>query len=154
MHSLRAVILTALLVAALVALPVTAQANQPQRATLAVEGMTCSGCENTIESVLKSMSGVTGAHADRSTATVSVTYDAALTAPKALVAAINDNTYYHASLSGAPAAAATPSAAVSDPTPAASGVNPALILAVLVAGGALALLGVRLQRRRGGGPAA
>lgn len=151
MHSLRAVILTALLVAALVALPVTAQANQSERATLAVEGMTCSGCENTIESVLKSMSGVTGAHADRSTATVSVTYDAALTAPAALVVAINDNTYYHASLSGAPAPApaATPSAAVSDPAPAASGVNPAPLLAVLVAGGALALLGVRLQRRRG-----
>lgn len=149
MHSLRAVILTALLVAALVALPVTAQANQSERATLAVEGMTCSGCENTIESVLKSMSGVTGAHADRSTATVSVTYDAALTAPTTLAAAINDNTYYHASLSGAPAPAAATSAAVSDSAPAASGVNPAPLLAVLVAGGALALLGVRLQRRRG-----
>jgi hypothetical protein len=74
-----------------------------------------------------------------------------ITAPATLVAAINENTYYRASLSGVPAppAVAEPSAAVNDPAPASGGgAGPALLLAGLGAAGCVALLAVPLGRRR------
>lgn len=40
-----------------------------------VEGMTCSGCERTIQKVVSNLDGVTEAKADFSSSTVSVQYD-------------------------------------------------------------------------------
>ena len=40
--------------------------------TIAVKGMTCGGCENTVETALQNMSGVETATADRTTETVTV----------------------------------------------------------------------------------
>jgi copper chaperone CopZ len=40
-----------------------------------VEGMTCSGCEQTVQKVLENLDGVKSAKAELSSATVSVEYD-------------------------------------------------------------------------------
>lgn len=40
--------------------------------TIAVKGMTCGGCENTVETALQNVSGVETATADRTTETVTV----------------------------------------------------------------------------------
>ncbi len=40
-----------------------------------VEGMTCSGCERTVQKVISNLEGVSSAKADLSTSSVSVEYD-------------------------------------------------------------------------------
>jgi mercuric ion transport protein len=40
-----------------------------------VEGMTCSGCERTVQRVIENLEGVTSSKADLQSATVSVEYD-------------------------------------------------------------------------------
>ena len=40
--------------------------------TIIVDGMTCGGCENTVETALQNVSGVETATADRTTETVTV----------------------------------------------------------------------------------
>jgi copper chaperone CopZ len=45
------------------------------RAAYQVEGMTCSGCERTVQKVIANLQGVESAKADLQTSTVSVEYD-------------------------------------------------------------------------------
>jgi mercuric ion binding protein len=78
--------------------------------TLRVEGMYCSGCEATVRSVLTGLDGVSEAQADNDTQTATVTYDPARVTPRQMVQAINNSTYYQASLSDGSSPAA-PSAA-------------------------------------------
>lgn len=134
--------------ALLLAIPGAAVASQPQRVTLDVEGMVCSGCEDTVESVVRGAGGVSAAEADHTTETVSVTYDGAATAPSTIVAAINDNTYYRASLAASPAAAAPPPA----PREASGGgFGPGITLLALAGTGCLILAASRVRRRRAAG---
>jgi copper chaperone CopZ len=90
-------------VAALVlgAVATAAFAASTDQATIRVEGMTCPGCEATVESVLSGVDGVTAAEADRRTETAVAAYDPRRTGPQQLVEAINSQTYYVASLRGA-----------------------------------------------------
>jgi copper chaperone CopZ len=143
----RAFPLCALVIAAALALamPAAARAAQPQRATLDVEGMTCSGCENTVESLLQSTPGVNAAKADRATQTVTVAYDGGATAPPTLIAAINENTYYRASMAGSPATAGPPPV----PRQGTEAFWPILLLITAAAAGGLAVTAVRVRRRRG-----
>lgn len=69
-----------------------------EQVTLRVEGMTCPGCEATVESVLSGVEGVMAAEADRRTQTAVSTYDPQRTSPEQLVEVINSETYYLASL--------------------------------------------------------
>lgn len=61
--------------------------------TLTVEGMSCGGCEETVEDALREVSGVESATADRETDSATVEGDAD---PDALVAAV-ENAGYSAS---------------------------------------------------------
>lgn len=58
--------------------------------TLAVEGMTCEHCEQTVEDALEAVSGVRAARADRETGQVTIEGDADATE---LVTAIQDAGY-------------------------------------------------------------
>lgn len=58
--------------------------------TLTVEGMSCGHCEQTVESALEAVAGVSDASADHETATVTVEGDAET--PE-LVAAVEDAGY-------------------------------------------------------------
>ena len=58
--------------------------------TIAVEGMNCEHCEETVEGALESVAGVTAARADREASTVSVDGSAAT---DELVAAVEDAGY-------------------------------------------------------------
>lgn len=145
-----AAIVGALIAALVVALALalapsaTAQATTTQT-TLRVEGMTCTGCEATVGSVLTGLDGVSDARPDRSTRTVAVTYDPARVTPEQMIQAINTNTYYQAS-------AADGSTPAPRPTPVQNGATIAVwvvgALAVLVAGVLL------LRHLRGRRPAA
>jgi len=46
-----------------------------RKAAYLVEGMTCSGCERTVQKVITNLEGVESAKADLQTSTVSVVYD-------------------------------------------------------------------------------
>lgn len=95
--------LSALTIAAVVAVALTASppatAQDTTDTTLRVEGMYCSGCEATVQSVLTGLDGVTRAQADNTTQTATVTYDPSRVTPQEMVQAINTNTYYLASAS-------------------------------------------------------
>ena len=58
--------------------------------TITVEGMSCGGCESTVEDALEDVDGVTDATADREESTATVEGDAAT---DALVAAVEDAGY-------------------------------------------------------------
>jgi copper chaperone len=58
--------------------------------TITVEGMSCGGCEQTVEEALMGVSGVENATADRESNTVTVEGDAAI---EDLVAAVEDAGY-------------------------------------------------------------
>lgn len=58
--------------------------------TITVEGMTCGHCEQTVESALEDLDGVTTATADREAESAIVEGDAD---PTALVAAVDDAGY-------------------------------------------------------------
>ena len=49
--------------------------SQSVKAAYLVEGMTCSGCERTVQRVIANLEGVESAEADLRTSTVSVVYD-------------------------------------------------------------------------------
>ena len=53
-----------------------------------VEGMTCGGCERSVQNALTSHKGVTTAKADRVSGTVAVEFDTAQIEPSALAKAI------------------------------------------------------------------
>ena len=46
-----------------------------KKSSYLVEGMTCSGCERTVQKVVTNLEGVESANADFTTSTVSVEYD-------------------------------------------------------------------------------
>ena len=54
-----------------------------------VEGMTCSGCERTVQRIVSSLDGVESVKADLASATVSVDYDPQKVGIDAIKAAIN-----------------------------------------------------------------
>jgi copper chaperone CopZ len=58
--------------------------------TIAVEGMSCEGCERTVEAALRGVDGVTDATADRTADSAAVEGDAD---PAALVGAVEDAGY-------------------------------------------------------------
>ncbi len=64
--------------------------------TLRVDGMVCPLCENTVESVLKSLDGVVAVSADRRTQSATVEYNPARVTSEQMVQAINSQTYYRA----------------------------------------------------------
>ena len=74
-----------------------AAASSLAEVTLEVEGMTCPGCEATVEAVLSGVDGVVEADADRTTQTAVVRFDPQQATPQDLAEAINDQTYYLAS---------------------------------------------------------
>lgn len=131
-----AVAVAALITVALTALPAAAQGSAST--TLRVEGMTCSGCEATVRSVLTGLGGVSDAQADNTTQTARVTYDPVRISPPQMVQAINTNTYYQASVSdGAPSA---------EPTSSGAGIATWIGVAALAA--AAVAVGVLFVRRR------
>jgi copper chaperone CopZ len=58
--------------------------------TLTVEGMSCEGCEQTVEDALTTVEGVENAHADRTSNSATIEGDAAT---DALVDAVNEAGY-------------------------------------------------------------
>lgn len=50
--------------------------NNNKKEAYLVEGMSCSGCENTVQRVVTNLEGVAYAKADLNTSSVSVEYDA------------------------------------------------------------------------------
>lgn len=58
------------------------------KAELKVQGMTCGGCERSVQNALTSQTGVLTAEADRVKGTVTVEYDPALVEPAALAKAV------------------------------------------------------------------
>lgn len=63
------------------------------KASYLVEGMSCSGCERTVQRIVQNVSGVTAATADLKSATVSVEYDPSKTTLDQIRAAINSVGY-------------------------------------------------------------
>jgi len=61
--------------------------------TLNIKGMTCMGCVSSVTRVLKAVLGVADAHVTLEPAQASVQYDAALTNPAQLKAAVDDAGY-------------------------------------------------------------
>jgi copper chaperone len=55
-----------------------------------VTGMTCGGCERSVQNALTSRPGVSSATADRTTGTVTVEFDPAVIGPAAIAKAITD----------------------------------------------------------------
>jgi copper chaperone CopZ len=60
------------------------------KAEFKVEGITCGGCERSIQNALTSRPGVASAKADRNTGTVSVEFDPAQIQQEALAKAITE----------------------------------------------------------------
>ena len=69
----------------------TAVANKT--VTLAIEGMTCTGCENTISEAVGKIAGVATIQASHLDSTAVVSYDSTLTTVSAIGAAITDAGY-------------------------------------------------------------
>lgn len=60
-----------------------------KKARYLVEGMTCSGCERTIQKVITNLEGVESARADLQTSTVAVEYDPGKVGLDQIKAAVN-----------------------------------------------------------------
>lgn len=58
-----------------------------------VEGMTCSGCERTVQKVISNIEGVSSVHADATNSTVSVEYDSAKVTADSISSAVNSVGY-------------------------------------------------------------
>lgn len=71
----------------------SAQPRALETATLAVSGMTCTGCELGVEHVLKRVPGVVWAEADYETGEAWAEYDPSQTSPQELVQAIESLGY-------------------------------------------------------------
>ena len=69
----------------------TAVANKT--VTLAVEGMTCTGCENTVQEAVTKVAGVTSIKASHLDSTAVVSFDASKTSIAAIGDAINEAGY-------------------------------------------------------------
>jgi mercuric ion transport protein len=64
------------------------------KARLDIKGMTCAGCERSVNHVLKSRTGVVEAEANYENGLVQLSYDSALTSPEILKAVIEDELGY------------------------------------------------------------
>lgn len=75
---------------------ITAVAKPPQlqQVQLQIKGMTCAGCEQSVNHVLKSREGVLEAKASYENGEAQLSYDPALTSPESLKAAIEDELGY------------------------------------------------------------
>lgn len=60
---------------------------------LDVEGMTCTGCENTISNAVKQLGGIVDINADHQTGKVEVTFDITLVDIKSISQAITEKGY-------------------------------------------------------------
>lgn len=78
------------LIAILLAVPLTALANNPQTVVLDVRNMTCSLCSITIQKALQKVPGVTDARIDYSKKIATVKFDRDKTNAAALVKATTD----------------------------------------------------------------
>ena len=58
-----------------------------------VDGMTCSGCERTVQKVITSLQGVKAANADLQTSTVKVEYDPDTVSVEQIKSAVNNVGY-------------------------------------------------------------
>lgn len=58
-----------------------------------VTGMSCNGCANAVQNILKALDGVNEASVDLSKQEASVTYDEATLTPEAIEAAFQDTSY-------------------------------------------------------------
>ncbi|WP_017734011.1 mercuric transport protein MerTP [Nafulsella turpanensis] len=70
------------------------QPAQFQQASLKIEGMTCGGCESSVNHALSSKEGVLNAKASYEEGIAKVTYDPALITPEALKKAIEEEVGY------------------------------------------------------------
>lgn len=68
---------------------VVVQRNQVEKITLAIEGMTCTGCEATVENAAIGVKGVLKAEASYANKEAIITYDKSKTGPKNIIKAIN-----------------------------------------------------------------
>lgn len=82
-----------LLIAALVALPLTALAAAPKTVLLYVQNMTCGLCPITVKKALEKVPGVSAVTVDFEHKTATITYDPDLTQPAALVEATTNAGY-------------------------------------------------------------
>lgn len=71
-----------------------AQPAQQQEAQLQIKGMTCAGCEQSVNHVLKSQEGVVEAKASYETGMAQLSYDPSITSPESLKAAIEEELGY------------------------------------------------------------
>lgn len=67
--------------------------NEPRRADLPIEGMSCASCANTIERRLAKQPGVLSANVNFATKVATVKYEPSATAPETLAQAVNDIGY-------------------------------------------------------------
>jgi copper chaperone CopZ len=143
--------LAALVISMSVALGVmgtAAWAQPPSQIELKVEGMTCPGCEATVEAILTGVHGVVEVRADRTTETAVVRFDPQRTTPEEMVEAINGRTYYLASVSGPSGADAGPAPRTSTAGEGTPSYTPWILTALTVAGIAGAsLISKRWHRR-------
>jgi copper chaperone CopZ len=65
------------------------QAERTIKQKYLVEGMTCSGCERTVQRVVSNLEGVKSSKADLNSATVSVEYDPAKVTIDKIKSAVN-----------------------------------------------------------------
>ncbi len=82
-----------LLLFALLALPLMAQAATPKTVTLDVKNMTCPVCPITVRKSLEKVAGVSAVKVDFASKTAVVTYDPDKTTPQALTSATTNAGY-------------------------------------------------------------
>ena len=82
-----------LLLFALLALPLMAQAATPKTVTLDVKNMTCPVCPITVRKSLEKVAGVSAVKVDFASKTAVVTYDPDKTNPQALTSATTNAGY-------------------------------------------------------------
>lgn len=76
------------------AVATVAQPTQLQQASIKIEGMTCGGCEGSVDHALSSKEGVLEATASYEEGVAKVTYDPALVTPEVLKKAIEEEVGY------------------------------------------------------------
>lgn len=137
----RVVVLAAIVLVALGGHPAAGTEADRTTVTLRVAGMTCPGCERTVESVLSGVDGVVAVNAERSTQTAEVTFDPTAATPSELASAVNSQTYYQASVLGS-------GSDLERTAPRPAGAPTGLVAGGGGALGALLLVGAVVMRRR------
>lgn len=87
----------AVLLTVTVAAPAAADTDT-ETSTLEVEGMACPACEATVEGLLGDLDGVHDANADRTEEAAVIAHDPTQVTAEDMAAAINEQTYYDASV--------------------------------------------------------